>query len=67
MKVKSQGWVILSADKKTIYEFTFCQVRTDAQRKWTRLWTRPDNWKSHYNRGVRCVKAERTIILNLTK
>lgn len=62
MKEITQGWVILTEEKR-IMDFTFSQVRTDAQHKWVRLWERPNNWKAHYNKGIRCVKAERAITL----
>lgn len=60
---KSNGWVILSEDKKIIYDFTFSSTRTQAQKNYSRLWDIPKNWKGHYQNGVRCIKATRTILL----
>ena len=53
---KENGWVIVNEDG-TIYDFTFCRTRTDAQSKWVALWTKPDNWRAHYRKGMRCVRA----------
>ena len=58
---KSKGWVITSADQKSIYDFTFARTRTESIKKWENLWERPNNWKAHYYQGHRCVKAEMTI------
>lgn len=63
MESTEQGWVILSKNGYVFYTFTFSRTRIEAQHKWVRLWTNPNNWKAHYNRGVRCVKASQTITL----
>lgn len=63
MVSKQQGWVILSKDGNTIFSFTFSLTRKDAQRKYTQLWIKPSNWKGHYRKGIRCVKATKSISL----
>jgi hypothetical protein len=60
METKTKGWVVLSEDGSIIHDFTFSYTRRDSQHKYTRLWSR-HNWKRHYRKGCRCVKAERTI------
>lgn len=59
------GWVIVAENpgrdgNRHIYEFTFSRTRSDAIKKYTRIWVN-QNWKHHYYKGVRCVKASRTI------
>ena len=65
MKTTENGWIILSEDGKIIYDFTFSRTRIEAQKKWVRIWDKPNNWKSHYRKGVRCIKAKMTITTNL--
>lgn len=68
MTNKTEGWIVLSEDGNIMYDFSFSLTRKDAQRKYTRLWSKP-NWKAHYRKGIRCVKATRAISLidNATK
>lgn len=53
---KENGWVIVK-EEGTLYDFTFSRTRTEAQNKWVDLWSNPNNWKAHYRKGIRCVKA----------
>lgn len=56
-----KGWVVINIDG-AIVDFTFSITRAEAQKKWVDLWSKPNNWKAHYRKGVRCVKAKRLII-----
>lgn len=60
LKTISEGWVVVN-EHGEIMDFTFSGYRRDAQRKWTELWDRPNNWKAHYKKGCRCKKANRII------
>ena len=61
MKDTTKGWVVLSADGTTIYDFTFKRTRSESIRRWCSLWGTPKNWRGHYRKGHRCVKAIQTI------
>lgn len=54
------GWVIiLPDDGNKIYDFTFSRTRKESQNHWVSLWDKPNNWKAHYRKGYRCVKAKK--------
>ncbi|MCR9263348.1 MAG: hypothetical protein NXH86_04280 [Flavobacteriaceae bacterium] len=53
------GWVITAEDGAALYGFTFSRTRTEAINEWVSLWDRPNNWKAHYRKGHRCVKAKK--------
>jgi len=55
------GWVITDEFGVALYDFTFSRTRTEATKKWVELWDRPNNWKSHYRKGHRCVKAKKIV------
>lgn len=65
-QTETQGWVIISGGD-FICEFTFSRLRSEAINKWVTLWTKPSTWSGHKKRGVKCVKATKTISINTTK
>lgn len=57
-----QGWVVLREDGG-ISMTTFSYTRQSSIERWVNLWAFPDNWKAHYRKGCRCVRAEMKITL----
>lgn len=61
METKQKGWVITAKDGKLIFEASFSRTRRGAIDAYMSFWDFPKKWIGHKARGLKCVKALRTI------